>query len=86
LSVIVCDINLGVLNQTISHVGDGFSKIVATAPIDLLGEVFPALCYNLNTYDIKIKGNKEYLSDLIGAIKENEMYTYSANKINIEVI
>ena len=86
MSLIFCDINLGLLNQVINYSDENETKIIATAPIDNLVDVFPALCYNLNTYDIKLKGNKEFLSGLVEEIKENEMYTYSTNKINIEVI
>ena len=74
------------MDQIVNHIGDGFSNSVARVPIDYLNEIIPAMCYNLNTYEVKLSGNKDYLEGLIENIHANEMMIYSENKINIEVI
>ena len=86
MSVIFCDVNLGAMQQTVVHVGDGFSKQVASVPIDILCEMIPSMCYNLNTFDVKLRGNADYLEGLIHDIQNNELKYNGMNKINIEVV
>lgn len=86
MQIIFCDVNLGVMQQTIAHIGDGFVKQVASAPIDCLEEIIPSMCYNLNTFNVKLRGNQEYLEGLIQNIYSFETALYGENKINIEVI
>jgi hypothetical protein len=44
------------------------------------------MCYNLNTYNVKLRGNKEYINGLIEQIHNFEINLYGENKINIEVM
>ena len=44
-------------------------------------------CYNNNVYNVRLKGNVEYINEIIKApIKQKEVEVYSNNKIEIEVI
>ena len=86
MPVIMCDINLGTMQQTVYHITGSEARPVSNVPLDYLNEIIPSICYNLNTYNVRLRGNKEYINGLIEQIHNFEINLYGENKINIEVM
>lgn len=86
MSVIVCEINLGVMNQSVYlQTGDRF-KHIASIPVSDIGHTLAGLCYSCGAYNLKLKGPKDYLTGVIKDVRESENRLYAMNKIEIEVM
>lgn len=85
---IFCQINLFDKNQTIYWVKNGNDiKPIANIPVEEIADFIYRYCYNNNVYNVKFKGNVEYINEIIKTpIKQKEAEVYSNNKIEIEVI
>lgn len=86
MSMIFCNINLGMMDQILIEVKNGFYNPIQTVNLAQLQEAIPSLCYSLNIFEVRLKGNRAYLEGLINLIQNNEITLYNSNKINIEVV
>ena len=85
---IFCQINLFDKNQTIYLVKSGDDiKPIAEISVEEIADFIYKYCYNNNVYNVRLKGNVEYINEIIKApIKQKEVEVYSNNKIEIEVM
>lgn len=87
MPIIYCNIQPFVAEQSIYVINDSGQQVLAgKTPLEHLHQVIPEICYNKDCYTVKLICSVEPIAqEMSQNIQKEEVKTYSANKIKIEV-